>query len=124
MKRASLQSGIEGKDAEGQQRTRRRRTGIEGNKDGPERPNIRDPPVQRQNDRQPPEEHDTDHENDQSPGGESEVVIVELVERKDGSDVDESGSVEEQIDDVGEVGLFGLFVEEPTGKGQGGRGQR
>jgi len=82
----------------------------------PERPDIRDPPIQRQHDRQPPKHHHTDHEHDESPGGESEVVVVELIEGKDGSDVDESGGVEEQIDDVGKVGLFGLFVEESTAK--------
>ena len=39
--------------------------------------------------------------------------IIEIVEWDDGTNVDECGTIEQQIDDVGEHGVFGIFVEEP-----------
>lgn len=38
--------------------------------------------------------------------------IVEIGEWDDGTNVDESGTIEQQINDVGENGVFGVFVKE------------
>ncbi|KAI3492093.1 hypothetical protein L1887_43382 [Cichorium endivia] len=68
------------------------------------------------------EEH-ADGEDDEAPDGEADGAVDKIVPGDEGANVDEGGDVEEQIDDVGEVGVLGLLCE-PTIPGEGGAARK
>lgn len=61
---------------------------------------VGNPLVQGEHDRQPAEDKDGDGEDDEPPDAKRQVGIVELVERDDGTNVDEGRDVEQEVDDV------------------------
>lgn len=79
---------------------------------------VGNPLVDGQNDRKSTQDEDADHEDDQPPDAECQVRVGKLGEGKDRANVDEGGDVEEQVDNVGEVRLFGLLIKE-TVPGEG-----
>lgn len=82
------------------------------------------------------QDHHAEHEDDEAPDRERRHGVRKFAEGQDGADVDEGlprdcpvrlesskeewierethSDVEEQVNDVGEVGFLGLLVEEPT----------
>lgn len=64
---------------------------------------IRNPPLQRINPRQPPQRQDPQAEEDQPPGGEGRVLVVPGVEGHGCAEVDEDGAVGEEVNGGGEV---------------------
>lgn len=99
-------------EANGNGRTDAHRTEVTTEDSLPERLNVRNPLVQSHHDRQAPEEQDKDRDDDQSPDSNGQDRVVEVVEGRPSSNVDEASDVEEKIDDGTEDGLLGLPVEE------------
>lgn len=80
---------------------------------------VGNPLVDGQNDRKSTQDEDADHEHNQPPDAECQVRVGKFGEGEDRANVDKGCDVEEQVDDVGEVRLFGLLVEETVpGKGR------
>lgn len=70
---------------------------------------IWDPAPESKDDRKAAEQNDCDCENKETPYVDvAASAVCEFPPWHDGADVDESGNVEEQIDDVGEVRVFRL----------------
>jgi hypothetical protein len=74
-----------------------------------ERLDVGDPLVESEDNWQAAEEEDEDSDDHKAPRREAEVV--EVLKGDDGTNVDEGGAVEQQVDDVGKHRVFRGFVE-------------
>jgi hypothetical protein len=112
------------------------RTEPAGESGFPERLDVRNPTVREEHEWQASKQEDGDREQEEPPHGDLRRPrtcqdvhywsarrcthrrggIVPIRERNDHADVDETGAVEEQIDDVGKHAVLGSLVEETAAK--------
>ena len=78
----------------------------------PQRLDVRDPFVKGDSYGQTPEEQDKERDDEQSPDGDAQDRVIEVVEWCPSSNIYEAGDVKEKIDDGTEHGLLRLSVEE------------
>lgn len=78
----------------------------------PECLHVWNPFVERDHDREPPSKQNANRNYKEPPDTQRKRLVIELFKRHPSTNKDESGDVEEEINDGAEDGLLGLFVEE------------